>query len=58
MFFSPRFNFANWLWVDFSRGLNFTNLAKVRENRENLSRKQFISLRYLLQYGSTLVGIA
>ena len=42
---SGRFNFANWLPKDFSRGFNFANLVKIRENRENLSREQFPSLR-------------
>ena len=37
MFFLRGFNFLNWPPVDFSRGFNF----------ENLSRKQFLSLRYL-----------
>ena len=49
--FSCGFNFANWLPVDFSREFTFANLAKIRKNRENLSRKQFLSLRVGL-YGS------
>ena len=28
----------------YSREFNFSNLAKICENRENLSRKQFLSL--------------
>ena len=43
--FSLGFNFANWLQVDFSRGLDFTNLANIHENRRNLSPKQFLSLK-------------
>ena len=34
----------------FSRGFNFADLAKIRENLENLSRKQFLSLRYFHPY--------
>ena len=30
----------------FLQGFNSANLAKIRENRENLSRKQFLSLSY------------
>ena len=48
MYVSRGFNFANWLPVDFSREFNFANLAKIRENRKNLSRKQFLSLTYLV----------
>ena len=43
--FSRGFNFANWLPVDFSRGFDLANNAKIRENCDNLSRKQFFSLR-------------
>ena len=45
--FSHEFNFVNLLPVDFSRGFNFANLQEIRENCENLSHKQFLSLKYL-----------
>ena len=35
--------------MDFSRGFNFANLAKICENRENLSRKQFLSLYIFME---------
>ena len=34
--------------IFFSCGFNFPNLEKVRQNYENLSRKQFLSLRYII----------
>ena len=39
------FNFTTWLLLGFSGGFDFANLAKSYDNRENLSRKQFLSLR-------------
>ena len=53
--FSRGFNFVNWLPVDFSRRFNFVNLSKIRENRENLSRKQFLSLRYFRKKPGTVL---
>ena len=37
----------NWLLVNFLRVHHFANLARIRKNHENLSPKQFLSLRYL-----------
>ena len=54
IFFSRGF-FANRLPVDFLWGFNFANLAKICENRENLSRKQFLSLRYKIIHGTAPV---
>ena len=44
-FFSRGFDYANWLPVDFLQGFNFANLTKIRKKCENLSHKQFLSLR-------------
>ena len=38
---------TNWLPVDFWRGFSLSNLPKIRKTRENLFRKQFLSLRYV-----------
>ena len=53
--FEKRFNFVNLLSVDFSWELNFANLAKICENSENFSRKQFLSLRHLILFKVTLL---
>ena len=45
------------LSVDLLWGFNFANLAKIHENRENLFRKQFLSLGYLILFEVTLLTI-